>query len=83
MPLSIGREVLGEGGAGTVYVGRYFGDDVAVKVRSLSGLRMKERDRVAKEAMKEVMKEVAIMADLPNHKRVIQVYGWAWYLYEN
>lgn len=36
---------------------------------------MKERDRVAKEAMKEV----AIMADLPNHKRVIQVYGWAWY----
>ena len=71
MPLSIGREVLGEGGAGTVYVGRYLGDDVAVKVRSLSGLRMKERDRVAKEAMKEV----AIMADLPNHKRVIQVYG--------
>ena len=79
MPLSIGREVLGEGGAGTVYVGRCLGDDVAVKVRSLSGLRMKERDRVAKEAMKEV----AIMADLPNHKRVIQVYGWAWYLYEN
>ena len=79
MPLSIGRKVLGEGGAGKVHVGRYLGDDVAVKVRSLSGLRMKERDRVAKEAMKEV----AIMADLPNHKRVIQVYGWAWYLYEN
>ena len=79
MPLSIGRKVLGEGGAGKVYAGRYLGDDVAVKVRSLSGLRMKERDRVAKEAMKEV----AIMADLPNHKRVIQVYGWAWYLYES
>ena len=79
MPLSIGRKVLSEGGAGKVHVGRYLGDDVAVKVRSLSGLRMKERDRVAKEAMKEV----AIMADLPNHKRVIQVYGWAWYLYEN
>ena len=71
MPLSIGRKVLGEGGAGKVYVGRYLGDDVAVKVRSLSGLRMKERDRVAKEAMKEV----AIMADLPNHKRVIQGRG--------